>query len=134
MRLSVVRGFAPTMLLGFMAVGLITFGAARASAATCLSWGAPPPDVGEGSHLNGVAATSACDTWAVGYYYDGIAQQTLIEHWNGTAWKVQPSPNPDGSSNPNGLAGVAATSSTNAWAVGNYNNGTADQTLALHYS
>ena len=39
---------------------------------------------------------SASDAWAVGYYDNGTDEQTLIEHWNGTAWKVQPSPNLDG--------------------------------------
>ena len=42
------------------------------------------------------------------------------------------SPNPGGSSHGNYLSGVAATSSTNAWAVGNYYNGTAYRTLATH--
>jgi len=29
---------------------------------------------------------------------------------------------------------VAATSATNAWAVGSYNTGTANQTLILHWN
>ena len=37
-------------------------------------------------------------------------------HWNGTAWKQQPSPSPGGSSDQ--LENVAATSATKAWAVG----------------
>ena len=38
---------------------------------------------------------SASDVWAVGYYQDTSAgtYQTLIEHWNGTAWSVIASPN-----------------------------------------
>jgi hypothetical protein len=36
-------------------------------------------------------------------------------HWNGTAWKQQPSPSQGHVSD---LVGVAATSATNAWAVG----------------
>lgn len=48
----------------------------------------------------------------------GTASQTLVEHWNGKTWKVQPSPNPGKGTL---LFGVAATSSTNAWAVGYYN-------------
>jgi hypothetical protein len=42
------------------------------------------------------------------------------------------SPNPGGSSDGNFLDAVAATSSTNAWAVGDYFNGTEYQTLASH--
>src|SRR5207253_936224 len=39
--------------------------------------------------LNGVAVVSATDVWAVG----GYNGQTLIAHWNGTAWSVVPSQN-----------------------------------------
>jgi hypothetical protein len=69
----------------------------------------------------------------VGIHVNGV-EQTLVEHWNGSAWKAQPSPNPGGSSNNNDLSGVAATSSTNAWAVGTYYPGTGVgvKTLALH--
>jgi hypothetical protein len=95
------------------------------------------PNPGGSSHyniLNGVAATSSTNAWAVGYFSNGTANQTLIEHWNGTAWKQVTSPNPGGSSNDNVLNGVAATSSTNAWAVGYFYNGTADRTLIEHWN
>ena len=58
-----------------------------------------------------MAATSARSAWAVGSTASG---QTLIVRWNGTAWKRIPSPSPAGST----LYGVAATSASNAWAVG----------------
>jgi len=58
---------------------------------------------------------------------------TLTEHWNGTAWKRVPSPNPAGSGRANSLFGVAATSPTGNWAVGYYFNGAANQALALHW-
>jgi hypothetical protein len=70
----------------------------------------------------------------VGSYNNGTVNRTLIEHWNGKAWKAQPSPNPGGSANDNQLSGVTATSPTNAWAVGSYNNGTSDQTLVEHWN
>jgi hypothetical protein len=41
---------------------------------------------------------------------------TLIEHWNGSAWTIVPSPNV-GSGN-NSLAAVAARSANDVWAVG----------------
>jgi hypothetical protein len=77
--------------------------------------------------LAGVAATSSTNAWAVGDYYTARGDpRALIEHWNGRAWKVQPSPNPSfnfpfpGQDLGPGiqLMGVTATSSTNAWAVG----------------
>ena len=125
---------APLLLAGALA-GITPV---RASASTCVGWtGIQPPNPGGPSNDNGlvgVAALSACNTWAVGNYFNGTADQTLVEHWNGTAWKHVTSPNPGGSSNPNALTGVAATSSTNAWAVGVYYNGTADQTLIEHWN
>ena len=58
------------------------------------------------------------------------AAPTLIEHWNGTAWKRVPSPNP--SSAANLLSGVAAVSATGAWAAGNY--GDLERTFTLHWN
>jgi hypothetical protein len=93
----------------------------------------PSPNLGtDFDFLNGVAATSSANAWAVGCYGNGSADQTLIERWDGTAWTVQPSPNPGGSTSTTCLTGVAATSSTNAWAVGFYDNGGL-KTLVLHW-
>jgi hypothetical protein len=132
---SVVRSLRVAIVFGLVAAGLIVAGAARASAATCESWGGQPPDVGSGDNqLQDVAATSACNALAVGYYNNGTAFQTLILHWSGKAWRVQQSKDPGGSSEDNELSGVAATSSNNAWAVGSYSNGTADQTLIEHWN
>jgi hypothetical protein len=47
-------------------------------------------------------------------------------------WKAQKSPNPGGCCEDNSLAGVAATSPSNAWAVGYYSNGTSEQTIVEH--
>src|SRR5579872_3965721 len=44
------------------------------------------------NQLNGVAAVSANDVWAVGYYRNGHFR-TLIEHWDGTQWSIISSPN-----------------------------------------
>jgi Peptidase_C39 like family len=146
----------------------------------------PSPDVGTGQNiLNGVAAVSANDIWAVGQYFSATVglSQTLIEHWNGAQWSVVPSPNVgseegilkavgvdsshdvwavgasyvsttgpaqdlvehwDGSAwsivsspyagTPEQLEAVAATSSSNAWAVGAYFNASRiNQTLIEHW-
>jgi hypothetical protein len=68
----------------------------------------PNPAPG-GDDLNGVAAVSPTDAWAVG----GRNGQTLILRWNGKVWRQMPSPNLAGA-----LAAVAVTSATDAWAVG----------------
>ena len=97
------------------------------------------PSPSPGSAVNGlssVTATSASDAWAVGDYIanvGGFPHETLIEHWNGTAWTQMPSPNP--SSTGNLLGGVAANSPSNVWAVGAFNPGSQEQTtqtLAFH--
>jgi hypothetical protein len=79
----------------------------------------PGPIYGE---LRGVAVVSATDAWAVGDTTgpDPVGDSvTLIAHWNGRAWKQVPSPNPETGLYWNDyLYGVAATSATNAWAVG----------------
>jgi hypothetical protein len=74
--------------------------------------------------LYGVAATSPTNAWTVGHHVvpSTVNSQTLIEHWDGTAWRVQKSPNHGGTARSNRLLGVAATSPTNAWAVGFYEN------------
>lgn len=109
-----------------MAAGRARVKAARASTA---AWRVQPsPNYGDSrttrNELRGVAATSAKNAWAVGYYWhiaDTNNDKTVIERWNGKAWKLQPSPNPSCSGrNPKSsvLYGVAATSANNAWAVG----------------
>jgi hypothetical protein len=78
-------------------------GAATASAAACEVWtGLPPPSPGAAENvLTAVTAPGPCNVWAVGFYRDVTDGQvfSLAEHWNGTAWKVVPTPNPGTSTN-----------------------------------
>jgi hypothetical protein len=92
-----------------------------------------PPNASE-VLLQGVAVVSANDAWAVGSYRDGgaILQKTLILRWNGTAWSIVPSPNPQ--SFQNALNAVTVVSAGDAWAVGYTSNGTGYKTLALHWN
>jgi erythromycin esterase-like protein len=101
----------------------------------------PSPNPGGSAtsiELTGVAATSAADAWAVGQYFNNATRhyQMLIEHWNGTTWMLVPSPSPASPNRNNVLAGVAATSAADAWAVGQYHNNAArqDQTLIEHWN
>jgi hypothetical protein len=75
-----------------------------------------------------VAVLSPCDAWAVGDYDPG---QTLIVHWDGASWTQVPSPDP---ATPSRLFGVHALSASNAWAVGEYFDGSIDKTLIVHWS
>lgn len=48
----------------------------------------------------------------------GHTTSTLILRWNGTAWKQVPTPRNPFPGRGEGLAGVAAVSASDAWAVG----------------
>ena len=78
----------------------------------------------------GVSAFSARNAWAVGQYQSGAVNRTLIAHWNGFSWRQVPSPNPAPARDSDSLNGVAATSVTNAWAVGEQN----DHSLLLRWN
>jgi len=87
------------------------------------------PNVGtrEGNLLTGVAAVSSNDVWAVGLHGPTGHFKTLVEHWDGSAWKVVPSVDVGAGSNV--LIGVAATSPSKVWAVGYTSTGTKLRTL-----
>lgn len=96
------------------------------------------PNVGSShNYLQGVAAVSATDAWAVGYF-SSSSRQTLIEHWNGSTWSVVSSPNVG--TYLNMLNGVTAVSANDLWAVGYYCNANCGsstspyQTLTLHWN
>lgn len=76
--------------------------------------------------LDGVTTVSADDVWAVGGSFPGGgAVHTLVEHWNGTAWTIVPSPSPATTLPADAaLHGVAAVSATDVWAVGEANSRT----------
>src|SRR6266567_3297398 len=112
-------------LVGAVLIALLLAPAvAQAAAWTVVS----SPNPGSVNDLNGVAAVSASDVWAVGEFINASnVNQTLIEHWNGHKWSVVPSPNV-GTHN-NELFGVTAVSATDVWAVGFFNAGFFNQTL-----
>jgi hypothetical protein len=76
------------------------------------------PTKGAGTiDLFDVNAFSRTNVWAVGYYADAHGHsRTLTEHWNGTSWKIVPSPNKG--TGDNTLHGVSVVNGTHAWAVG----------------
>jgi hypothetical protein len=69
-------------------------------------------------NLQGVKAFSPSDVWAVGSVIPAGASdgRTLVMHWNGSAWSVVPSPNPD--ANVDILHAVDGVSTNDLWAVG----------------
>lgn len=74
--------------------------------------------------------------WAVGQAVNSstlASEGTLIEHWNGTAWSVVPSPT---SGTNDYLNGVTASGSGDVWAVGAYlpSGASNEQTLTLNWN
>ena len=98
----------------------------------------PGRSTGFNPGFSSVSASSATNAWAVGVRGGrgtrNVGQETLVEHWNGQAWKVQSSPNPSGSNQEDSLNAVSATSTTNAWAVGvRGGRGSPRQALVEHW-
>jgi len=88
------------------------------------------------NQLSGVTCTSASDCWAVGDYYNfsiikNQPHQTLIEHWNGTAWSIVTSP---GATQDSELNDVTCASASDCWAVGSSFTDEAWQTLTEHWN
>lgn len=124
--------------LGILAASLVTAGlvvapgVAAAPSANCQVWtGVPPPSPGAVVNgLTGVRALGPCNVWAVGLYQNVNDGQilSLAVHWNGTAWKVVPTPSPDPGVNV--LSAVGAATINDAWAVGE----TGGNTFILHWN
>ena len=104
----------------------------------------PSPSVGAGANqLNSVVALAPNDVWGSGFSVAvappaSAPQQTLIEHWDGTSWKVVASPNTGhGQFQSNRLFGIIANTATDLWAFGSAfkPDGSGQQlTLLLHWN
>jgi hypothetical protein len=83
--------------------------------------------------LNGVAMVSARDVWAVGQSSCPTVQRgrTLVEHWDGSRWRIVPSPNAGRAFDT--LAAVEAVSATDVWAVGSSVTGSVGSGLVEHW-
>ena len=116
------------IIIPLLAVLLWTSGAANTSAASS-DWSVVPsinPST-RNNPLNAVAALSPTNVWAVGFAGDF----PLIEHWNGSSWKVVVNPGPSGGS----LNGIFAVSKNDIWAVGSvFSYSSPRQTLIEHWN
>jgi hypothetical protein len=127
-----------------IAAALVSLGVrARAAASraqitrSCSPWQVvASPSVGTFDSLGAVAGDVPSDLWAVGAYTDPTSSlgQTLAEHWNGSTWRVVPSPNVPSVNS--ALSAVAVLSATDAWAVGSSGFAISDslQTLIEHWN
>jgi len=102
------------------------------------SWSAQPtptPPGGNSLGLTAVSCPTASSCEAAGTYnlQSTGAAVTLAEVWNGTAWTVQPTPNPTASLG-SSLSGVWCTSANSCTAVGNYATTATGRTVALAWN
>jgi hypothetical protein len=95
-----------------------------------------PAPSGRQSWLNGVTTLSPTNAWAVGESSSSGSQnqnvRTLIEHWNGTAWSIVPSPNPaQGQNDSDALDGISGVAANDLWAVGSEHDDAANENVLL---
>jgi hypothetical protein len=127
--------------LAFIVVVLVAIPVRSVSAATdhrsagcSATWARVPsaPLAADDSSLQGVAAVSSSDVWAVGFFIVGAKQSALIEHWGGSEWSVTPNPPGLGLS---WLQAVHAVAANDVWAVGGrfVAGRTNSATLTMHW-
>jgi hypothetical protein len=90
----------------------------------------PNPANATRSSLVGVSCTSATACTAVGSYDLFGASRTLTEAWDGTAWSIQPTPNPSANTG-SVLTAVSCASATACTAVGFTGGGTSPNSVPL---
>lgn len=136
---GVLRAVAAESPDDVWAVGTLLSGVTDTQSATLVEqWNGtawhvvPSPDPGHfGNALGSVAIVSPDDVWAVGSSYTTkFGTKNLVEHWDGAAWSVVPSPDVDID---DGLASVSAAGPADVWAVGDdfYNTSGGSQVLTL---
>lgn len=137
-----MKRYGVHLFVAILVNALATAGSMIAQSSNWTVLSSPSPSTT--NFLYGVAAVSASDVWGVGYDYTGqtSTQATLTEHWNGSSWSVIPSPSPGNTTRcgsgvgytGNVLTGVAAISTTDAWAVGQVCGYSNSQTLTEHWN
>jgi hypothetical protein len=102
---------------------------AAAGLVAAVSAAGNPADNSGTSALFAVSAFASNDVWAAGYKYQGDLSFPLVEHWDGTNWKIVPNPSGVLQSQMHGIAVVAPD---DVWFVGQTWN-TDDQAYILHW-
>jgi hypothetical protein len=82
-----------------------------------------------------VSCTAATACTAVGEGYSPVTEyfEMLAERWNGSSWKIQPTPNPAGAFG-SSLHGVSCAAATACTAVGYYGTSSSTVTLAERWN
>jgi hypothetical protein len=103
--------------------------ALRWNGSTWSQVGTPQPGGKATTSFNVIGSVSCAKSgscWTVGAY-SGVSGASLNQalHWNGSAWSLVATPQPDGTGagSSNGLNGVTCTASAACWAVGTFGTG-----------
>lgn len=87
--------------------------------------------------LNDIEAISPNNVWAVGSYGNTFSAytKTLIEHWDGTAWTIIPTPDQPEGGYGSELHAITSVNGNpnNLWAVGTYSTSTQQVPIILHW-
>jgi hypothetical protein len=78
----------------------------------------PNPSGSTSSTLYGVACPTTTSCFAAGDWFKSPVTKTLVEHWNGSAWGIQASPNPAGSTYASFSGGISCPGPNNCFAAG----------------
>lgn len=87
----------------------------------------PPVPGAAAVAIHDVDGTSPNDVWVVGSYVvansGGALQNTLVMHWDGATWSIEPAPNPVGPGGPyNAYTAVKALATDDVWVGGSWRN------------
>jgi hypothetical protein len=91
----------------------------------------PSPAPGSFASLNSISCTAPDSCTAVGGFTkatENAQEEPLAEHWDGTNWAIQPTPNPE-AENGSALRGVSCTAPDACTAGGNYDYFDIDQKI-----
>src|SRR2546421_1267902 len=126
-----------SVLVLLLAVMFVTARVAQAASTWSENWRiVNSPNMGSNNNfVSALAAISTNDVWATGYFtIPGThTDNGLIEHWNGSRWRLVPNPNPGTRSY--FIKAVSAVSPNDVWAVGfsKDQNGNNPKTLTEHW-
>ena len=117
---GVIRGGALAGVVAALVTVAVPVSAAPAGPAAWKIQHVPDPAVAQG-RLTGVSCASARSCTAVGFYGNLPGTGTLAEHWDGTSWSLQATPDPAGAG-VSVLEGVSCPAAGVCAAVGRYQN------------
>ena len=90
------------------------------------------PSIATDASLTGVSCPNLKGCFAVGSYSTASSTNTLVEHWNGSEWGIQASPNPPGGAA--NLRSIACPSPKSCFAVGATATGSGIRAFAEHWN